>query len=264
MRRLVSICIFLVIVSFAQSQILSIDKSHLDKDTSNFWAGAIDFQFLFNNLGSTPQQENIYIGFFSKLDVAYLSKKHAFLSINNFRYFKPGQGAFINSGVSHFNINWFRKNTCTAETFIQVQYDQSRNLKERLLYGANTRINIIKGEHALYLGIGAFYEMELWQALSDQLIRKELIKGNLYLGGEVDLNDHIALNVIGYYQSGYDNDDDLWRNRINTHLEIRDRLSKRITLKMSIDVHHDNNPIIPIPNWTYDFREGLSVHLNRL
>lgn len=201
MRRLVSICIFLVIVSFAQSQILSIDKSHLDKDTSNFWAGAIDFQFLFNNLSSTPQQENIYIGFFSKLDVAYLSKKHAFLSINNFRYFKPGQGAFINSGVSHFNINWFRK---------------------------------------------------------------ELIKGNLYLGGEVDLNDHIALNVIGYYQSGYDNDDDLWRNRINTHLEIRDRLSKRITLKMSIDVHHDNNPIIPIPNWTYDFREGLSVHLNRL
>lgn len=171
-RLLIPLFLFLVTATSCFAQILSIDKSHLDKDTSNYWAGAIDFQFIFNNLSSTPQQENIYIGFFSKLDVAYLSDKHAFLSINNFRYFKPGQGAFINSGVSHFNVNWFRKNTFTGETFVQVQYDQSRNLKERLLYGANTRINMIKGEHALYLGIGAFYEMELWRTLEQQIIEK--------------------------------------------------------------------------------------------
>jgi hypothetical protein len=158
MRRIVSVCILLVIANYSCAQILSIDKSHLDKDISNFWAGAIDFQFLFNNLSSTPQQENVYIGFFSKLDIAYLTEKHAFLSITNFRYFKPGQGAFINSGVSHFSINWFRKNTFSFETFVQGQYDQSRNLQERSLYGAGTRINIIKGEDALYLGIGAFYE----------------------------------------------------------------------------------------------------------
>lgn len=250
--------------TFSYAQILSIDKSHLDKDTSNYWAGAINFQFLFNNLSSTPQQENIYIGFFSKLDIAYLTKKHAILSITNFRYFKPGQGAFINSGVSHFNINWFRKKTFSYETFLQVQYDQSRNLQERLLYGAGTRINMIKGDDALYLGIGAFYELELWRTLEQELVEKNLIKSNLYLGGEVDLNDHIALNVIGYYQSGYDGEDDIWRNRINTHVEIRDRLSQKITLQLSIDVHHDNNPILPIPQWTYNLRLGLSVHLNRL
>lgn len=264
MRRFVSVCFLFLIANTINAQILSIDKSHLDKDTSNFWAGAIDFQFLFNNLSSTPQQENIYIGFFSKLDVAYLSEKHAFLTINNFRYFKPGQGAFINSAISHFSINWFRKNTFTGETFVQVQYDQSRNLQERLLYGANTRINLIRGENSLYIGIGGFYEMELWRDLSDVIVRKRLMKGNAYIGGEVDINDHIFINVISYYQTGYDGTDGVWRNRINSHLEIRDRLSKKITLKTSIDVHHDNNPIIPVPKWTYDFRVGLSFHLNRL
>lgn len=264
-RPVLLFCILLFLsVGTIQAQILSIDKSHLDKDTSNFLAGAIDLQFLFNNLSSTPQQENIYIGFFSKLDLAYLSEKHAFLSISNFRYFKPGQGSFINSGVSHFNINWFRKKTFTGETFVQVQYDQSRNLNERLLYGGGTRINLISGEHSLYFGAGGFYEMELWKTLEADIIRKTLIKGNFYLGGEVDLNDHVNLNVISYYQTGYDGDDDIWRNRINSHVEIKDRLSQKITLKFSFDIHHDNHPLVPIPKWTYDMRVGLSVHFNRL
>ncbi|HEY9117890.1 MAG TPA: DUF481 domain-containing protein [Roseivirga sp.] len=262
-----SILLFFFIISLIEAsngQILSIDKSHLDKDTSNFLAGAIDLQFLFNNLSSTPQQENVYIGFFSKLDLAYLTNKHAILSINNFRYFKPGQGAFINSGVSHLNVNWFRKKFLTGETFVQVQYDQSRNLKERLLYGGGTRLNIISGDHALYLGTGAFYEMELWETIESTLIRKKLIKGNFYIGGEVDLNDHINLNIISYYQTAHDKEDDLWRNRVNSHLEIKDRLSNKITLKFSFDIHHDNHPLVPIPKWTYDMRVGLSVHFNRL
>lgn len=264
MRRPILVIIFLCFTSTIFAQILSIDKSHLDKDTSKYLAGAIDLSFLMNNLSSTPQQENVYIGFFAKLDLAYLTEKHAILSITNFRYFKPGQGAFINSGVTHFNINWFRKNVYTLETFAQIQYDQSRNLKERFLYGGGTRINLIRGVNSLHLGLGGFYEIELWETLEQQIIEKRIPKFNSYLGGEVDINDHVNLNTITYFQIGHDTEDNLWRNRVNFHLELRDRLSKKLTLKLSLDLHHENHPIIPIPKWTYDMRVGLSINFNRI
>ena len=250
------LCLFFF-SSIAKSQILKVDKSHLSTDSANYLTGAADLRFQLNNLASTPQQQNSLVSIHSLLDLVYVTPNKAIITINELQYFKIGDGPFLNTGSAHVRVNWSRNTFLSPETFVQIQYDQSRQMKQRFLYGGGTRFNFIRGDNSLHAGIGIFREQEIWENQDGISVDVTFNKFNSYFGGEVNLNDHIELNSIAYFQTAYDNTIDAWRHRVNGTLELKDRITKAFQLKLALSGSLDSRPIIAINRFFYSLQLGF-------
>lgn len=247
----------LFLTCIAHGQILKVDKSHLAKDSTNYLTGTADLRFQLNNLASTLQQQNSLLSIHSLLDLVYITQNHALITINEFQYFKAGDGPVLNNGSAHFRINWSRNTFLSPETFVQIQYDESRQMNLRFLYGAGTRFNIIKGDNSLHAGLGVFRENEIWENRKGNELNVSFNKLNSYLGGEVNINDHVELNSIVYFQTAYDNSIGHWRNRLNGSIELKDRITKNFQLKLALSGSFDDKPIIEITRFFYSLQLGF-------
>ena len=256
------VCLTFLVTFQARAQILRVDKSHLASDSSGYLTGAIDLRFLLNNSSATPDQNSTFVGIEGNTDLVYLFPKHAMVAINTLEYFKPGEGRFIYNGSTHLRMIWFRNQKLSPETFMQFQFDETRELNKRNLLGLGFRYNFISGDNSLHAGIGMFNEVEEWQLSEAQIIRAEFRKLNSYFGGEVNLNDKLIFNSIVYFQTAFDNSIDLWRHRISGHLELKDQISKSFLLKFSADLAFDDRPIIPLVRFLYRLEAGIEFQFN--
>lgn len=262
MRLLLWLIAFSLIGLFkSHGQILRVDKSYLASDSVNYFIGATDLRFSLNNLNSTPGDENTIVALNANLDMVYLLKKISLISINQYRYLKPGSGSPINNGSTHFRAIVNRKRMLTQEAYVQLQFDETRQMTSRFLIGTGARLNLNKETNTIYAGLGPFYETERWQEEGRSIVT-EFIKLNSYLGGEVDLNKSINIHGIFYYQTGYDDAIEALRNRFSSILEFRNRFSKRLVFKTVFNATYDQRPIINVVRLLYSLEFGIEFRIN--
>lgn len=242
-------------------QILRVNKSHLRSDSSDYLTGAADLKFSINNLSSTPERENTFIGLESNLDLVYLLKRSALVTINQFRYFRPSDASPINNGSTHLRLITNRKRNISQEVYTQLQYDQSRQMTSRFLIGAGARFNLLRGDKEVYAGLGLFHENETWEE-NDRQIDVDFFKLNSYIGGEIDLTPSLSLNGIFYYQTGYDDSIGTLRNRFSSALEIKNNISQHFIFKTVASATYDQRPIIDIVKLFYTVEFGIEFKIN--
>lgn len=260
MKKYLVTSLLICLIHVAKSQILKVDKGSLDADSSGYFIGSIDANFNLNNRSTTAEQEVIFKGLNANSDLVYISKKHAYILINNINYFTSTGGPLISTGYVHFRVNFLRKKKLSYELFTQVQYDDGRNMPFRYLNGGGIKFNFLETENtSLFIGIGIMNEEEHWKSLVDDsnIIEKNLWKTSDYISAKLKFNEFVDFNLITYYQGGYDEESDLFRNRISGDAVLTVKISDRLDFLTSFTAQYEDKPIIPINNFVYSLTNGL-------
>ena len=247
---------FLFLIQTSEAQILRIDKNHLSSDTSGYTVGSVDLSFSANNRNSNADEQVHFLGTKAGLDLIRTREESATIWIGTINYTKLGDGPFISNGSGHLRHVFKRRSTLTPETYIQLQYDRSRQMQLRQLYGGGMRWNMLNKGDDLYSGLGLINENEVWDFEGEE-IERNIWKLNSFIGSEINLTKRIIFNAILYFQSGEDKISNLYRSRASGFFEIKDQVTKNLEAKISAEFTWDQRPIIPLNQWVYEVYFGL-------
>ncbi len=253
---LISLALAFLLGNQSYAQILKVDKGAATADSSRFYSGAVTLDFAINNRNSKADEQILFTLFRQKGDLSYTSDKHIYYLIDDFRYFQSTGGPLQSTGYGHARANFLRKQRLSYELFIQGQYDQGRNLDVRFLAGGGLRYRML--EH-LALGVGFMQEQEKWKTIvSEAFVIKDITKLNSYLTGKIGLSEKASVSLTGYYQVGYDTEDELWRNRISLDASLDVFLASRFDLSIGYSLTYEDLPIIAISKSVYAFGTGVT------
>jgi len=246
---------------FAQAQILNIEKSKIENDSSNFFTGNFNISgSLFNRSAAVDNPVNL-LGFNANLDLLYASVKHSYIFISQINYLKINENPFLNTGFSHFRTHFYRKKKLSFELFAQYQYDNFRQLNPRLLVGGAPRFVIVKSDKfSLYAASGFMYESESWtHPFTSENIKLNLLKSTNYIFFRAKLSDNFEVNMANYYQVGYDKTIKDYRHRVNFLINSLAKITKRLSFSFSFNLQYEDKPVVPITPIIFEIRNGISV-----
>lgn len=245
-----------------EAQILNIEKNLQEGDTAtHYWTGAAQLAFTLNNRSATPDKQTKFLSLKTDVDVAYISGKHRYMLINQLEYRSLSGAAFIRTGYSHFrtSLNWREK--VGWEFFGQLQYDIGRGLQSRALAGSGLRLRLIESDNfSLTFGPGLMYERERWafpNSETDEERLRRLIKSTNYLSLAWKISPLANYRLITYYQTGYDDKDEVFRHRASFDTRLEFQLTSRLQFITSFVAAYENRPIVPIQLWIYELQNGL-------
>lgn len=264
LKHLLSTCLFVLYsICSLQAQILNVEKVRLSSDSANYFLGSAGVAFNANNRSINDDGETVsFVGLTANADFGYISELHSFLLVSQFNYTATSDDPINSTGYGHFRINFLRNRQLSYETFAQVQYDQGRGMENRWLTGGGLRFRLNKTEkNSVYIGVGAMYEQEIWNypGPSEILLTTRIWKSSNYISGRFQLNDHINLNLITYYQTGYDFDADYFRHRISGDLNLLINVTSKLSLTTTVFGMYENRPIVPISKVVYSVTNGIIV-----
>ncbi|WP_234364381.1 DUF481 domain-containing protein [Lunatibacter salilacus] len=259
------IFLFLFFLAFAfssEAQILNIERLRMEKDTAKHFQFKTTFGLnVFNRSAGIEDPVNLF-GYNLDVNAIYYPKRHAYVFVSNFDYLRINESDFLNFGFVHGRVNFNRENKVNYETYLQYSFDNFRGLDPRLLAGGSVRINMVKNDRVDFiLGLGGLQEWETWQhPYTEEVVQVSLIKSSNYLSLRATLNDYVDVNLVNYYQVGYDRDISDFRQRINSSTIINTKITERFSLTNSFDISYENRPIVPVTNVIFAFRTGLSLN----
>lgn len=263
--RIALLCAFLLAALHSQGQILNVEKNRLSRDTTHYWVGELNFNLLLHNRSASPENPVRYTALGTGADVAYVSGHHRYMLLNQLSYSAVTGNAFISTGYSHFRANFLWQQALSYELFAQAQYDIGRGLESRYLGGGGLRYNFVKEEKIkLAVGVGAMYEQERWQVpgtSGEAIVTTRLLKASNYLSSRWRVNEFVNVNAIVYYQTGYDDDINGFRNRFSGDANMDVKLGSRLTFFTTFNAAYDNRPVVRVVNFIYSLNNGLKVSL---
>lgn len=257
-RNIVITLLSLIIPLISCGQILKINRSDLSSDRSNYYIGKITFGYDLNNRSGTQEEQILFQRLLGKVDLSYVGNRHALVIVNQIKYQTVTDGPFISTGYTHLRSILERKRTLSYETFLQLQYDNGRALSLRFLSGGGVRWQILQSDRSdLHMGIGMMYENEKWEHPERGEIRKDLIKTTNYVGFSYKLSDNAALQIVSYFQTGYDDGSDIFRSRFSGTLEVDIDITEKLTFVTDINSIYENHPVIPLRKLIYSVSNGI-------
>lgn len=253
---LLSIALAFLLSKQSNGQILRVDKGSATADTSGFFSGEIGLNIAINNRNSTAKEQILFTQARLKGDASYTSVHHIYYLIEDGRYYQSTGGPLQSAGYGHARVNLMRRQRLSYELFAQGQYDQGRNLDSRLLFGGGLRYRILD---QLSMGIGAMQEHENWEQLTtENKVVKDITKMSSYLTGRIDLSERASISLTAFYQTGYDIDDEIWRNRVSLDSSLDVFLIRKLDLSIGYSLTYEDLPIIAISKSVYAFGTGIS------
>ncbi len=63
--------------------------------------------------------------------------------------------------------------------------------------------------------------------------------------------------MSAYYQGGYDQEEELFRNRMSGDAVITVKLTDQLAFNTSFSAQYEDKPIIAINNWVYSLTNGF-------
>jgi hypothetical protein len=224
----------------SEAQILNIERLRMEKDTAKHFQFKTTFRLnVFNRSAGADDPVNLF-GYNLDVNAIYYPNRHAYVFVSNFDYLKINNSDFLNFGFIHGRINFNREDKINYETYLQYSFDNFRGLDPRLLVGGSVRISMIKSERVDFiLGLGGLQEWETWQhPYSEEVVQVSLLKSSNYLSLRATLNEYVDVNLVNYYQVGYDRDISDFRQRINSSTIINTKISARFSLTNSFDISY--------------------------
>jgi hypothetical protein len=269
MKKWYFLVLFVLEIFSVKAQILNIEKFRLDYDTSNYWLGNVGFTF------ANSKQNSFLFRYTSTLNLAYLTNKHSYMTINNIRLDMVDKKDILNEGYTHWRINFFRHQKFSPEPYCQFQYAYSRGLDYRQLLGFSLRMNLLKKvipekKERLDAGFatGVMYEVEKWtgnvlkyEVESDSTkAYANLIKSSSYGYLKFKLGTKITCFLTTYYQARWDQF--LNKHRIVIDYQFMYALSKSVNFSFTYVSILDNSPVISSNRYVHDINSGLVIKIH--
>ncbi|TNF37071.1 MAG: DUF481 domain-containing protein [Gammaproteobacteria bacterium] len=144
------------------------------------------------------------------------------------------------------------------EVFTQMESDEFKRLSLRALLGAGVRINLVDqgASYKSWLGLGAFRSRE--ELEEDPGITEDLTeyatRANIYHGFRYPLSETSRLFNTIYYQPVIGDAGDY---RILEQFGISVDVTRDLSLKVSLDVKHDNEPPISVKQTDTSYNTGF-------
>lgn len=256
------VVLFLMAFAPAGAQILNVDKRKLDpkEDSANYMVVDLSASVqAYNRSAGVDDPVNLF-GYNFGGDAGFIGKSYSLMLINKYDYLQINDGVFLNAGYSHFRSIFKRQNRLNYEGFAQYQYDNFRGLHPRLLAGGGFRLTIIDNERfALRLGMGGMYEYEEWdEPYRDERVYMNLVKSTNYAIVRWSINDYVKINTICYFQTGYDDNIEAFRNRVSGELNLNVNLTERLRYTGTFMANYEDKPIVPITGFIYSLTNGVS------
>ncbi|MGB5976962.1 MAG: DUF481 domain-containing protein, partial [Cyclobacteriaceae bacterium] len=221
--------------------------------------------FNLNNRASTPEQEIVFTQFKLNSNAAHLGQYHDHILIGELDYNTVTDGPLISTGYGHYRIHWLKEKQLSYETFTQVQYDQGRGMDVRYLFGGGLRFAVIdRKKTSLHLGAGGMFERERWQIPEEDPVVtriKNLPKSSNYLSFRREISNTTNINMITYYQVGYDSEDNVFRNRLSGEVNLILAISKKFNFNATFNYFYDEDPIVDITKFVYEISNGIQFKL---
>lgn len=261
LRKFIFLAILLLPLA-TEAQILNIERSRIEKDTSKvFMFKAVAGLNVYNRSAAADDPVNLF-GYNLDVNALYYPGKHGFMFISKFDYLRINDSDFLNFGMMHGRVNFLRENAANYETFVQYSFDNFRGLDPRWIAGGSVRHTFVKTDKiTLLFGIGGMYEFEKWQVPnSDDFVELSLFKSSNYVTFRATINDYVDFNMVNYYQVGYDRSISGFRNRISNSTILNTRLNEKFSITNTFEISYEDKPVVPITNVIYAFKTGLSIN----
>lgn len=214
---------------------------------------------IYNRSAGVDDPVNLF-GYNLNINTLYYPNEHAYVLVSKLDYLRINENDFLNFGFAHMRMNLFRDNKVNYEIFSQYSFDNFRGLDPRLLAGGSFRINLIDNRKIrLILGLGGFYEWETWRhPYEEQIVEIDLLKSSNYISFRATLNEYVDINTVNYYQVGYDPLISDFRQRVSSHTVLNTKISDWLSFTNTFEFNYENRPVVPITNFIFSFRTGLS------
>jgi hypothetical protein len=252
--------IFITSYLAVKGQILNVDRNKILTDTAKFVTGSIAFKFHLDNKNATPEDKNSYIAIENKNDLVFVGLENNYMIISQLKYFNSTGGTFISTGYAHARANFKKMKKVSFEVFSQIQYDKNRYMDNRFLLGGGLRWRIKNiQKKGLFLGTELMYEHENWDNPEDETsyIIKDLPKFSSYLSLRLQTSEISTFRSVIYYQTGYDPDPGLMRNRMSYDIQFEMEIFKKLLFTVKFTGSYEDNPIYPINKFIYSIENGL-------
>ncbi|MFD2515623.1 DUF481 domain-containing protein [Pontibacter locisalis] len=263
---LISLLFFTVIP--AKAQILNIERSRVDQDTVNYLTGKAGVNFSLFNRNAGKNNPNSYLQLTFNGDLAYISNQHSYLLLNYYNYLLVNydseelRNTVASTGYSHFRINFFRRRKLSYEVFTQVQADKARGLELRTLAGGGLRIALLREKDVnVYFGTGLMHEHEEWEnpEQENRLVTSDLLKSTNYISTKAKLSDNVSTEGIAYCQVGYDQEAEVFRNRVSGDVSLSFKLTNKLSFRTNFSCTYEDEPIVPVTKFVYAITNGIQL-----
>jgi len=243
------IILLTIIISFSLSgfsQIVNIEKKR--KDNKGFQA-TIGINFNLKETGSRILELK------NNIDLQYSYKAHKIILLNNIKLLSVDKGSLINNGFQHLRYNYTIKDSSfiTLEAFGQLQYNEQKLLKKRVIGGGGPRFRILQNEKiSWYIAPLAMYEYE---QLSDSVNTEiKLFRIDSYTNFRYSISKSVSFNLITYYQPDFGNFSDF---RVSGESGFRFNINKHLAFAVTYAADYDNQPPPEVQNTFWYFKNSL-------
>lgn len=245
-------CAVLFFSANLKAQVLNVEEVRNEADTTG-WVGQLGFDITLNKYNDRVFK----IG--NEVNASYFSQKHAYLFLNSIEFISLDGSSVISNGYFHFRTTFLRNRSLSPEMFIQYQYNDNLGLKNRALTGTGVRYRFLdRPAISGHASTGFMLEYEEWGLSGEETVENSFIKStsNIVVRGRI--NPQTSLLLVGYYQARPDR---FFKPRVISENRLNVNLSRHVILSVSFTMSYDVEPIIDIPNFTYELKNGIIITL---
>jgi hypothetical protein len=250
MKKLLFMCL-IVMPWLGQAQILNIEKSRLNNDSTEHLLGNVAARF--------SMQKRTVLVFSGQLNTNfnYNTKNHSFIGIGTWHLVKSETADLISDGYAHLRANWLREKVLSYESFAQAQYDAIRGMNHRYLLGANMRFRFGHTDKRTFLlALGGMMEWEEW--LSEGVVfPSNYFKINSYFMWQQQLTPSLDFNIGGYYQA---RPKLFFSPRITGDAYLNIKVTSKLSFNTRFSMIYDAIPVIPIDKLVYSWQNGVAYN----
>jgi len=150
------------------------------------------------------------------------------------------------------HIHAFSDQDTRMETFAQIQDDEFKLIKHRLLGGAGLRFKLFEtlGDGKGYLGVGGFFEQIKYTSIDPN---EDNFRANFYFAYAADIGDDSSFSYNIYYQPNTQN----FHDHITAQtLALKLHIYKKFFFKFQLA--YDSDTAAPLGVQKYDFTQTTS------
>ena len=248
MKKIIfNLIICFALINTSNAQILNFNKGLLQNDSIK-WLGKLSVFF------TLIDQEVSVANMGYNVDVIRKFNNHSVMAISKLSFAASNNETLLSDGYAHIRGVFNRNNKLGEEVFGQIQYNAIRGMEERSLLGVGLRLKVFdKNKYGVLLGTGIIREWEDWK-YNEDITSNALWKSSNYISLFGDVNNHFHFNIISYYQATYS---DFFNPRVSLEINLNLNITSKLIFTSNFTMAHDNNPVIPIKNTIYKFKNGI-------
>jgi putative salt-induced outer membrane protein YdiY len=190
-----------------------------------------------------------------------LNKYNAFFAMN-YSYQEANEKKNVNKGFAHIRGTYEWYEFLMPEVYIQKEFNEFIQLKDRYLFGSGLRYNPIAMFEDLdefnlkfFIGSGFMYEFEDYSAIGAK--STNLIRSSSYLTVNWDLNEIVSFSSTAYLQFVVDNYDD---RRLLNQTSLEFQVSDNFKFYTKYNYRLDSEPLPGIKDYDMDITNGITVN----